>query len=169
MPGTPITFGDEFLVNEHLSRFQSEPQVVLLADGRVLFVFRTDDPTDGDDDSWGVSGRIGTVQPDGSMQFGDEFRVNDHVFDEQAHPQAIQLADGRILFLFRSDSTPDDLFDGTDIAARIGTARQDGSVEFGEEFMINLHTAGTQIEPEGRSVARRKAGLHIQYDCQCGW
>ena len=143
-----LTFGDEFQVNQHFLRFQTEPQVVALADGRVLFVFRTDDPTNGDDDSWGVPGRIGTVQPDGSMQFGDEFRINDHVIDEQASPQAIQLADGRILFLFRTDNTPDDALDGTSIAARIGTARQDGSIEFGDEFTINLHTAGSQIEPE---------------------
>ncbi len=88
------------------------------------------------------------MQPDGSMQFGDEFRVNERVFDEQAHPQAFQLADGRLLFLFRTDSTPDSDLTGTKIVARIGTARKDGSVELGDEFVINQHTAGSQIEPQ---------------------
>ena len=146
-----ITFSDEFLVNQHLSRFQSNPQVVVLADGRVLFVFQTDDTTDGDDDEWGVSGRIGTVQPDGSVQFGDEFRINDHTVGDQNEAMTLPLADGRVLFLFFTEDPADG--DTRAVAARIGTVLQDGSVDLGDEFRINLHTENRQSQPDVTQMA----------------
>ncbi len=143
-----FTLGDEFLINEHLSRTQSEPQVTQLADGRVLFLFRTDDPTDGDDSGLGLAARIGSVQPDGSVDFGDEFRVNQHNVDDQDNGQVLQLADGRVLFLFSTEDPADGDEDLTSIAARIGTVRKDGSVDFGDEFRINLNTENWQSGPQ---------------------
>ena len=142
-----FTFGEEFLVNEHISRSQSGPRVITLEDGRVLFVFRTDDATDGDDHGTGVSGRIGTVQGDGSIQFGDEFRINDHIANDQDQVQALQLADGRVLFLFRTLDPADGDTSASSVAARIGTIRKDDSVDLGDEFTINQHTAGWQADP----------------------
>ncbi len=143
-----FTFGDEFRVNEHTLRSQSEPQVVQLADERVLFLFRTDDPTDGDDSDYGLAARIGTVQADGSVDFGDEFRVNEHILEEQDNAQVLQLDDGRVLFVFGTEDPTDgdDLREG--VAARIGTVRKDGSIDFGDEFRINLSTENWQSQPQ---------------------
>ena len=146
-----ITFGEEFLVNEHLSKFQGNPQVITLADGRVLFVFETEDPTDGDSDGYGISGRIGTVQANGSVQLNDEFRINVGTARDQYEPMALQLADGRVLFLFQTD---DRIYGAaSDIAARIGTVRKDGSIDLGDEFRINLHTESWQDLPEVSQLA----------------
>ena len=147
-PNGTFSFSNEFRVNEHISRFQSEPQVIQLKDGRVLFLFRTDDPTDGDDSNHGLAARIGTVQADGSVVFSDEFRVNEHTLQEQEYARVLQLDDGRVLFVFSTEDPTDGdtLNDG--IAARIGTVRQDGSINFGDEFRINLVTENWQSQPQ---------------------
>ncbi len=142
-----FSFGDEFRINQHTSRHQSEPRAIELADGRLLFLFHTDDQSDGDDSGAGLSARVGSVQPDGSIEFDDEFRVNQLTAGPQDFGQVLQLDDGRVFFLFKTlDPTHGEV--GTaSIAARIGTVRQDGSIDFGDEFRINLHTEGSQSDP----------------------
>ncbi len=147
-PDGTFSFGDEFRVNEHISRFQNNPEVIQLADGRVLFLFRTEDTTDGDASDYGLAARIGMVQADGTVEFGDEFRVNEHTLEEQTHGRVLQLDDGRVLFVFSTeDPTDGDDFDDG-IAARIGTVRKDGSIDFGDEFRINLGTDNWQSVPQ---------------------
>ncbi len=147
-PDGTFSFGDEFRVNEHISRFQNNPEVIQLADGRVLFLFRTEDTTDGDASDYGLAARIGMVQADGTVEFGDEFRVNEHTLGEQAAGRVLQLDDGRVLFVFSTeDPTDGDDFDDG-IAARIGTVRKDGSIDFGDEFRINLGTENWQSVPQ---------------------
>ncbi len=146
-PNGTFSFGEEFRVNEHISWFQSNPQVIQLADGRVLFLFRTDDTTDGDESDYGLAARIGMVQADGSVEFGDEFRVNEHTVEEQENGQVLQLADGRVLFVFSTEDPTDGDESNDGIAARIGTVRKDGTVYFGDEFRINLGTENWQSVP----------------------
>ncbi len=146
--GGTIDFGDEFRVNEHIDEFQDEPQVTQLADGRILFTFRTGDDTDGDTSIAGVSARIGTLNAGGTIDFGDEFRVNEHISGRQIEPQVTQLADGRLLFTFRTADDTDGDTSGAGVSARIGTLNAGGTIDFGEEFRVNEHIDSTQFDPQ---------------------
>lgn len=140
--------GQEILVNEHTSSLQNRPQVVALADGRMLFTFTTWDPTDGDDFIEGVSGRLGTVNQDGSLSFGDEFRINQGTYSHQWQQQATQLSDGRLLFTYVSHAPEvgDDSVGG--IVARIGTLEPDGTVSLDSEILVNEHIINFQDRPQ---------------------
>ena len=143
-----VRMGDEVRVNEHTDGLQTTPQTIRLADGRVLFTFATLNSTDGDASSNGISARLATINPDGSYTFTDEFRVNEHTNSGQTDPKMMQLADGRVLFLFETfDSTDGDGSFGS-VAARVGTANPDGSFTFTGEHRVNQATANTQSEPD---------------------
>lgn len=144
-----VTFSDELGVNEHTTSVQTSSQILQLADDRILSVFMTLDNTDGDTGSFGISARLGSVNADGSISFGDEFRVNEQVIGAQSSPEVVQLQDGRLLFVFvTSLQGIDGDIDGRSISARIGTLEADGSVSLSAEFRINEHISGNQSDPE---------------------
>ncbi len=143
-----VRLGDEFRINEHITGAQNEPQLAQLNDGRVVFVFKTADPTDGDASTSGIGARVGTVNADGSITFADELRVNQHTIDEQRAPQVTPLADGRALFTFVTEDPTDGDASSYGIAGRIGTVNGNGTITFGSEFRVNEHTDGTQASPK---------------------
>ncbi len=147
-PDGSAVVGGETLINQHTLNSQFDPSVIRLADGRLLFTFVTEDPTDGDDSWEGVAARIGTVNGDGTIALGDEFRVNEHTDQGQDFVEVLQLSDGRLLFLFRTWDDTDGDNSIFSVAARIGTANADGTITFGEEFRINEHIEGEQSLPQ---------------------
>ena len=145
-PDGSATLGGETRVNEFIAGSQFSPRVVELDDGRVLYAFITFDPTNGDPN--GLAGRVGTVAGDGSISFGDEFRVNEHIADDQDTHEIVTLSDGRVLFVFRTEDTTDGDASWYSVAARIGKVEADGSMTFSEEFRINEHIVGEQHNPQ---------------------
>ena len=143
-----VRLGDEFRINEHITGAQNESQLAQLDDGRVVFVFKTADPTDGDASTSGIGARVGTVNADGSISFTDELRVNEHTIDEQRAPQVTLLADGRALFTFVTEDPTDGDASDYSVAGRIGAVNGDGTITFGDEFRVNEHTDGSQSAPE---------------------
>ncbi len=139
--------GRETVVNEHTSSRQDQPQIVGLADGRLLFTFTSQDPTDGDDFVNGVSGRIGTVHEDGSLSFGDEFRINDGIYGPQLEARVIQLSDGRLLFVYTSHDAQAGDESVFGVLARVGTLEQDGTITLGSEVLVNEYTINFQDQP----------------------
>jgi VCBS repeat-containing protein len=143
-------FGDEFTVNEQVQTAQNSPQVLSLGSGRVLLVWHGAD-SDVDGDGAGISGRVGVVQPDGSVVWGaaGEFTVNEERQSNQYASQASVLSDGRILFTWHSyDPDVDNSPPG--VSGRIGTVENDGSITWGAagEFTINEETQGIQAEQQ---------------------
>lgn len=148
-----ISFGDEIRVNEHTDGFQRSSTMIQLADGRLLFTFRTDSTVDGDTSNAGIAARLGTLEADGSVTFGDEFRVNEHTSGFQQNPQVTQLADGRVLFTFATDDSTDGDTDSSGIAGRIGVLDGDGTISLADEFRVNAVTAGGQYAPQVTQIA----------------
>ncbi len=142
------TLGAEFTVNTRTGLNQEGPQIITLSDGRVLATWTTGD-AGADGSSAAIAGRIGTVQADGSVVWGAEFRVNAQVSGGQHEPQVVQLGDGRVLFTWFSN---DEDVDGEDsgISGRIGTVQSDGSIiwdSFGE-FTVNEEILSDQETPQ---------------------
>ncbi len=136
-----VTFGDEFLINEHGYHNQYFQRMIKLDDGRVLFAFETFSGVDGDDSFGGISARIGTVTSENEVSFGEEFRVNEATELRQEDVQIVQLTDGRILFVYTSTiSNPQH------IVGRVGTLNPDGSMTFGDE--VSLEDVGPQGQPK---------------------
>ncbi len=140
----------EFVINEETSGIQAtDAPIVVLADGRVLVVWNSDD-ADVDGSGTGVAGRIGTVQADGSITWGaaGEFTLSEEGQGTQEIPRVIQLADGRLLFVW-SSADPDVDGDDTAVAGRIGTAQADGSIAWATagEFTINEEVQDLQASP----------------------
>ena len=148
-----IQFSDEVRVNEHTNGFQRSAKLIQLADDRILFLFQTDAVEDGDTNRSGIAARLGTVEADGSISFGDEFRVNEHISGFQQNAQVTQLADGRVLFTFATDDDTDGDDDSSGIAARIGVLNADGTMTLASEFRVNANTAGGQYAPQVTQLA----------------
>ena len=142
-------FGDEFAVNEHTYHGQNYQKMILLSDGRVLFHFETQSGVDGDESFGGISARIGTINENNSVTFGEEFRVNENTYLQQWDAQVVQLQDGRVLFLYLTNAgdIPNTL------VARIGSPDDTESMSLDGEFVVA--DVGYQAEP---SVYRLEDG-----------
>ncbi len=142
-----ITFASEFTVNYEVENTQYKQDVALLPDGRVLFTWQSYDP-DVDGSVSGISARVGTVNADGSMSFGDEFTVNQEYDATQRYPEVAVLSDGRVVFVWNSEDNSVD-GDRAGIAARVAQVNADGSLTFlSDEFTVNQEIEGTQNRPE---------------------
>lgn len=148
----------EFQINQLEQGYQQAQTATLLADGRVLFTWSSQDPgVDGSD--YGIAGRIGTVQPDGSIVWAsDEFVINEHTDGLQFRSSVTQLGGGRLLFTWES-AAPEVDGNGRGITGRIGVVELDGTITWeGGEFTINQRVvsdqlaATTHLLPDGRVV-----------------
>ncbi|MGQ0681404.1 FG-GAP-like repeat-containing protein [Bradyrhizobium sp.] len=130
---TPVG-GSEITVDARTSGNQSAPQVTMLADGRLLFTWQSGDPAV-DGNGTGISARVGTVDGSGQITFANEFTVNQMASPTQDSPQAIQLADGRVLFVWQTDVT--NAFNVHHaFAYRVGTVDSSGNVSFSPEGYV---------------------------------
>ena len=66
-----VRMGNEARVNEHIEGLQFNPNVIQLADGRVLYTFSTFNGTNGDTDLSSIAARVATANADGSFTFSD--------------------------------------------------------------------------------------------------
>ncbi|OQX44419.1 MAG: hypothetical protein C3L25_13740 [Candidatus Sedimenticola endophacoides] len=137
--------GDEFTVYASQVK-QWSPEVLQLDDGRLLFVWRTDDSS-ADGSGYAILARLGTLNDAGGIDFSAEFLVNERTAGYQNEPKIAQLEDGRVLFVWDSTSSPGDP-SATGISARLANIDPSGTVEFESEFTVNPFTANGQISSE---------------------
>ena len=94
------TMGPDFQVNStNLNTHYSKPGATTLEDGRVLVVWHSGDPGDGD---WGCV-RARLIQADGQLIESD-FVINTTPLNNQSSPAAEVLPDGRVLVTWVSDN-----------------------------------------------------------------
>jgi diaminopimelate epimerase len=131
--------GVDFLVNSTTANLQTTPAVTPLADGRFVIMYQSaDNGTDYD-----IRARV--FNADGSAN-GDDFVVNSTTTDNQIHPEATALADGRFVITYESHEND------TDYDIRIRVFNADGSAD-GDDFIINSVTAGDQLVPQISALA----------------
>ncbi len=145
-PNDTISFGEELPIEEHADKAQKLPQMTELSDGRVLFTFQTSSGVDGDESIASVAARIGTVNPDSTISFGDEFRVNQQTFRGQEEPYVIQLPDGRVLFLYKSGAEAPNGIVEFGFVARIGALADNSTMTFEDEFWVKA--SGGHSDPQ---------------------
>ncbi|PZV40337.1 hypothetical protein B5V02_01975 [Mesorhizobium kowhaii] len=141
--------GSDFIVNSTATDFQYSPAITVLADGRFVATWVSNDPGDGSNSCI----RAHIYNANGSAA-GSDFIVNSTTANNQVSPAITALADGRFVTTWQSDETGDG--SGYCIRARIYNAN--GSAA-GSDFVVNSTTAGDQYSPEitalgdGRFVA----------------
>ena len=145
--------GGEFTVNTDVTDSQYDPQVTQLTSGQLLFTWTSDDP-DVDGSNSGISARIGSLDASGAISWaGGEFTVNNEVTFFQQSSQVTLLANGQVLFTWRSQD-PD--VDGSErgISARIGSLDGSGGITWsGNEFTVNTEGANGQFFPQVTQLA----------------
>ena len=95
---------NDFIVNTTTTRFQIDPSVTVLADGRFVVTWESNDPGDGSASC--IRGRL--YNANGSSA-GNDFLVNTTATNDQGAPSVTALADGRFVVTWGSD----DLGDGS--------------------------------------------------------
>ncbi len=140
--GTAV--GDDFIVNGTVPGGQTNPGLAVLADGRVLAIFESDDAGDG---SFGCI-RARLLNPDGTPSGEGDFIVNSTAASNQADPKITALADGRAVAVWYSGDTGD----GSSYCVRARLFNVDGSPS-GDDFIVNTTTAGKQYNPSATALA----------------
>jgi Ca2+-binding RTX toxin-like protein len=151
--------GTDFIVNTTTTQGQFDPSVAVLADGRLVVTFTSDDTGDNSLDCirarvYGADGA-----PDVTVNGGNDFIVNTTATNDQAESAVAALADGRFIVTWRSDDTGDGSVDC--VRGRIFNAdgSDDASVNGGNDFIINTTGQNDQSLPavtglpDGRFVA----------------
>ncbi|WP_438749570.1 calcium-binding protein [Pararhizobium sp. O133] len=127
----------DFIVNSTISDGQTNPGLTVLADGRVLVIFESDDIGDG---ALGcIRARI--LTKDG-VPTGPDFIVNSTTATNQVDPKIVALADGRAVAVWYSG----DAGDGSSYCVRARLFNVDGSLS-GDDFVVNTVSAGKQLNP----------------------
>ncbi len=129
--------GNDFIVNSTVSGGQTNPGLAVLADGRILAVFESDDTGDG---AFGCI-RARFLDEDGTLS-GPDFIVNSTTAGNQADPKITALADGRAVAVWYSGDTGD----GSSYCVRARLFNVDGSLS-GPDLIVNTVSAGKQYNP----------------------
>lgn len=127
--GTPA--GAEFAVNFTTTDVQGQPNVIALADGGFLVSYASGPSNDPD-----LKGRFYTS----AGVAGAEFAINTTTSGFQLDAEAVQLADGRVLFVWASNDSGN-----FDVRGRIVSADGTGA---SPDFVINSSTTNTQGHPD---------------------
>ncbi len=127
----------EFLVNVETNSGQTKPDVVVLSDGRIVFVWQSNDHVE-DPHGGGIKARI--FDADGTEAVG-EFLVNEETHSTQSDAEVIELANGQFLVTWSSLDGSNDP-SGYGIKAKIYNS--DGSVEV-SELLVNDETSSSQL------------------------
>ncbi|WP_319005698.1 calcium-binding protein [Pararhizobium sp. BT-229] len=135
--------GVDFIVNDTAPGGQTNPGLAVLADGRVLAIFESDDAGDG---SFGCI-RARLLNPDGTPSGEGDFIVNSTTASNQADPKIIALADGRAVAVWYSGDTGD----GSSYCVRARLFNVDGSLS-GDDFIVNTTVAGKQYNPSATAL-----------------
>lgn len=127
----------DFIVNSTISGGQTNPGLAVLADGRILMIFESDDTGDG---AFGCI-RARFLTADGAPS-GPDFIVNSTTAGNQADPKITALADGRAVAVWYSGDTGD----GSSYCVRARLFNVDGSLS-GKDFIVNTVSNGKQYNP----------------------
>ncbi|MGV3550791.1 M10 family metallopeptidase C-terminal domain-containing protein [Rhizobium sp.] len=149
--GTPA--GDEFLVNTTYNGEQADTSMTLLADGRILVTWSSDDQEGADQSNHGVRGRF--INTDGTMTSAD-FLINTTYFGPQWFPKTTALADGGYVVTWLENATNGAKMTGTVFNA-------DGTVVGTADMPLNSLDLMTR---SNRVAALPDGGFVISYDDQ---
>jgi Ca2+-binding RTX toxin-like protein len=136
--------GGDILANTATSGHQDGGQVVFLADGRFVIVWRDSSATGGDTSGTAIRGQI--FNADGSRS-GGEFLVNTTTAGYQNNPTLIALPGGGFVVAWT-----DARLDGTDAEIRAQIFDSAGA-RSGAEILVNTTLAGVQNMPSGAAMA----------------
>jgi hypothetical protein len=137
-----IKVGVEIPVTSTNGATNSDPQIAVLGDGRLVVLWTVDKGTENE-----IRGQL--LNSDGSP-LGNDFRVNTSLGDEAAfRPEITALADGRFVVTWEDRKNGLDK-DGDAIHAQVFNA--DGT-KSGSEFLINTTTKGSQERPAITALA----------------
>ncbi len=130
--------GSQFQVNAFTTSFLSSPAVAILADGRLVVVWRSTGSDSADSD---VHGRILNAIGQG---LGPNFQLNAFTSGLQDKPAVAALPDGGFIAAWQSQGST-----GSDDSERSVQARRfaAGGSPAGEEFQVNSSTSGPQQNP----------------------
>lgn len=144
--GSPV--GDDFLINTSDSRTESNTDVAVHSDGRVLVVWT--DPEDATNGSE-IRGRM--YSSDLAAQ-GSEFRINTTLTGNQVWPKIAPYDKGGFFVVWESVSSSGSDTDPASIEGRLVT----GSNAFGSvQFLINNWTTNSQSKPGAGGMNGRVA------------
>jgi len=133
---TPV--GNDFSINTLTAGTETQTDVVVHEDGRVLVVW-----TDQEDKAE-VTEIRGRLFSQNLIAQGPDFRINTLVTDSQRHPRAANYGTGGFFVVWQSDASAGDDNSPPGIEGRIAT----GSDQFsGPEFQLNQWTSGKQQFP----------------------
>ena len=139
--------GAEFLVHAPSTRYQLDPAISALADGRFV-VSWTDYRQTGADTSFNAI-RAQVFNADGSL-YGTEFVVNTTTLFPQWEPAITTLTDGKFVVSWTDQSNTG--ADTSEVAIRAQVFNADGS-RSGAEFLVNSITKGQQYESSVTALA----------------
>ncbi len=129
--------GTEFVVNTTLTDKQGEARVMALSNGGYVVSWSSGPAVSSD-----LVARVYTATGVG----GAEFAVNSTTANQQNNSDVVQLADGRLMFVWASNEG------GTSFDIRARVINLDGTPS-GDDFVVNSTTAGSQVEPDVKMMA----------------
>ena len=138
---TPLTIGNEFVVNTTWPGSQSNPDIAVLSDGRFVFVWEDNSASGGDTSDKAVRGQI--YAADGSRS-GAEFLVNTTTSQGQGNPSVAPLTNGGFVVVWEDGSASGG--DTSNKAVR-GQMYTSAGVASGGEFLVNTTTTNDQSAP----------------------
>jgi hypothetical protein len=144
--GTPV--GNDFLINTADQRTESETDVAVHSDGRVLVVWR--DPEEA------ISGSEihGRMYSPGLVAQGAEFRINTTLADNQSWPKVAPFGQGGFFVVWESVSSSGADAEPNSIEGRMVT----GNNAFGSaQFLVNQWTINNQHHPGAGGTNGRAA------------
>jgi VCBS repeat-containing protein len=141
VPEAPVVGDDvltdgEMRVNSILGLDQEQAAITTLSNGRVVVLWRSEAPEQGDTSGSGIKGRI--LDSSGN-EVVSEFLVNSGTANDQDLPAVTALAGGGFVATWQSDTGTD-----TDIVGRIFDA---SGTAAGTDITLNTQGAGDQAMP----------------------
>ena len=144
---------DEFLVNEFPQGSQFRAAVTVLADGKFVVAWYSNDGQDDDTSSTAIKGRI--FASDGAPE-SDEFLINEFLENNQANPAITTLDNGSFVVTWDSrDQQQDDIEDYA-IKARVFSADGD---PISDEILVNEFPDNDQFDPAITSLGNGRFAI----------
>jgi len=144
--GTPQPDGDPIRPKSAADGSQAYPAVTALSDGGFVMIWSADRRNVSEDYHYDVYGQ--RYDADGNP-LGDEFRVNTHTPDRQLSPSVTALSDGGFVVTWKSLNQDGHHYGSphNDNASIYGQRYDAQGKSVGDEFRVNTHIKGEQVEP----------------------
>ncbi|MCF2858788.1 hypothetical protein L1286_14980 [Pseudoalteromonas sp. SMS1] len=128
----------QFQVNQLSQSVQNAPRVVAMPRGKAVFAWITNDAS-ADSQGSGIAARIADFSALGSINFGNEFTVNQEQARAQFYPNVIPLDEDRLIFSWKGYKQNGSGNNQMYAAGRIGTLTHTDTINFASEFLISDH------------------------------